>query len=86
MGTSYVGHTFVGETERCLQAPKNDYWRICALRHKVGKIDPRVQFHQRSTLSFYVRKLRTQLFCAYVLGLYFTGAKLLEQKLSVERW
>jgi hypothetical protein len=35
------------------------------------------QFHQRSTRSFYVRKLRAQLFCAYVLGLYFMGARLL---------
>ncbi len=31
-----------------------------------------------------VRKLRVQLFCAYVLGLYFTGARLLVQKLRVE--
>ncbi len=44
------------------------------------------QFHQRSTHSFYVRKLRVQLFCAYNLGLYFTGAGLLVQKLCVERW
>jgi hypothetical protein len=35
------------------------------------------QFHQRSMCSFYVCKLRAQLFCAYVLGLYFTGARLL---------
>jgi hypothetical protein len=42
------------------------------------------QFHQRSTCSFYVRKLRTQLLCAYVLGLYFTGVSLLAQKLRVE--
>jgi hypothetical protein len=41
------------------------------------------QFHQRSKHSFYVRKLRAQLFCAYVLGLYFTGARLLAQKLCV---
>ncbi len=34
------------------------------------------QFHQRSTRSFYVRRLRAQLFCGYVLGLYFTGARL----------
>ncbi len=44
------------------------------------------QFHQRSTLSFYVRELRAQLFCAYILGLYFTGARLLAQKLHIERW
>ncbi len=44
------------------------------------------QFHQHSTRSFYVRKLRSQLFCAYVLSLYFTGARLLAQKLHVERW
>ncbi len=35
------------------------------------------QFHQRSTRSFYVRKLRTQLFCAYLLALYSTGVRLL---------
>jgi hypothetical protein len=37
------------------------------------------QFHQCSTRSFYVRKLRAQIFCAYVLGFYFTGARLLAQ-------
>jgi hypothetical protein len=36
--------------------------------------------------SFYVRKLRAQLFCAYILGLYFTGARLLALKLHIERW
>jgi hypothetical protein len=46
----------------------------------------RGQFHQCSTRSFYVRKLRTQLFCAYILGLYFTGARLVAQKLCVEHW
>ncbi len=46
----------------------------------------RGQFHQRSTRNFYVRKLRTQLFCAYILGLYFTGVSLPAQKLRVERW
>jgi hypothetical protein len=44
------------------------------------------QFHQRSTHSFYGHKLRAELFCAYVLGLYFTGARLLVQKLRVEHW
>ncbi len=51
-----------------------------------GRIDSRGQFHQRSTLSFYIRKLCMQLFCAYFLGLYFTGARLLAQKLRVECW
>jgi len=46
----------------------------------------RGQFHQRSMCSLYICKLRVQLFCAYVLGLYFTGARLLAQKLHVERW
>ncbi len=36
--------------------------------------------------SFYARKLHAQVFCAEVLGLYFTGAKLLGQKLHVELW
>ncbi len=42
------------------------------------------QFHQHSTHSFYVQKLLSQLFCAYILGLYFTGVSLLAQKLRVE--
>ncbi len=46
----------------------------------------RGQFHHRSTRSFYVRKLRAQLFWANILGLYFTGARLLVQKLHVECW
>ncbi len=44
------------------------------------------QFHPCSTRSFYVRKLRAQLFCACVLGLYFIGARLLAQKLRAECW
>jgi hypothetical protein len=44
------------------------------------------QFHQHSMRSFYIHKLHAQLFCAYVLGLYFTGARLLAQKLRVEHW
>ena len=36
--------------------------------------------------SFYVHKFHAQLFCAYILGLYFTGARLLAQKLRLERW
>jgi hypothetical protein len=33
------------------------------------------QFHQRSMRSFYIHKLCTQLFCAYIFGLYCTGAR-----------
>jgi len=44
------------------------------------------QFHQHSTLSFNVCKLRAQLLCAYVLGLYFTGVSLPAQKLHIECW
>jgi hypothetical protein len=40
MRISKVGRIFVGETEQRLPAPKNDNRRICALRHKVGEIDP----------------------------------------------
>jgi hypothetical protein len=48
----------------------------------ISNISPTwAQFYQRS-----VRKLCAQLFCAYVLGLYFTGARLLAQKLHVEHW
>ncbi len=46
----------------------------------------RAQFHQHSMCSFYVRKVRAQIFCAYILGLYFTGTGLLAQKLHIERW
>jgi hypothetical protein len=42
------------------------------------------QFHQCSTHSFYIRKLRMQLFCAYVLGLYFTEVSLPAQKLCID--
>jgi hypothetical protein len=48
--------------------------------------DTWAQFRQRSTHNFYVRKFHVQLFCAYVLCLYYTGARLLAQKLRVERW
>ncbi len=44
------------------------------------------QFHQHSTCSFYVSKLRAKLICAYVLGLYSNGVSLPVQKLHVERW
>jgi hypothetical protein len=37
------------------------YWHK-SCRKKVGEIEPRGQFHHRSTCSFYVRKLSTQLF------------------------
>ncbi len=36
--------------------------------------------------SFYVCKFQALLFCAYVLGLYFTGISLPAQKLRVEHW
>ncbi len=40
VGRNYeVGRNFVGETEQRIPAPKNAYWRICALNHKVGEID-----------------------------------------------
>ncbi len=61
---------------------------ICQFSRKkiIYRIAFRGQFHQRSMRSFYVCKLRPQLFCAYVLGLYFTGVSLPAQKLCVERW
>jgi hypothetical protein len=42
------------------------------------------QFHQHSLRSFYIRKLRAQIFCAYILGLCFTGVSLPAQKLRIE--
>jgi hypothetical protein len=41
-------------------------------------------FLEKSGVNF-TNRLRSA-FCAYVLGLYFTGARLLAQKLRVERW
>ncbi len=52
----------------------------------VDEIDSWGQFHQRSTRSFYICKLCVELFCAHILGLYFTGARLLAHKLHLERW
>jgi hypothetical protein len=46
----------------------------------------RAQFHQCSMYSYYTHKFCAQLFCAYILGLHFTGARLLAQKLGIERW
>jgi hypothetical protein len=40
-------------------------------------LDIKSQFHQRYTRSFYVRKLRAQLFCAYILALYSIGVRLM---------
>ncbi len=67
-----------------LSSPNRKIWAVCWIF--LSTLDTRGQFHQRSTHSFYVRKLCVQLFCAYVLGLYFTGVSLPEQKLRVERW
>ncbi len=61
-------------------------WRWDQNTHTPLAWEIRGQFHQSSTCSFYVCKLRIKLFCAYVLGLYFTGARLLAQKLGVECW
>ncbi len=44
------------------------------------------QFHQCSTRSFFIRKLLSQFFCAYVSGLKVTGVSLVAQKLRVEYW
>jgi hypothetical protein len=57
---------------------------ILWLHLRVGEIDTSGQFHQSSIHSFYVCKLPAQLFCAYVLGLYFTGVSLPAQRLSIE--
>ncbi len=57
-----------------------ELWTIAKFTSSLG------QFCQRSMCWFYVHKFRVQLFCANVLGLYFTGAKLLAQMLCVECW
>ncbi len=52
---------------------------------KYGRVT-RGQFHQQSMCSFWVRKFHAQLFWANILGLYFTAARLLVQKLCIECW
>ncbi len=70
------------------------YWEETSAKRFVFQFSPILsivlsfwrQFHQRSTYSFYICKFNAQLFCAYVLGLYFIAARLLAQKLCVEGW
>jgi hypothetical protein len=72
---------------------KGEQLNVEGLKKKEGKAKERReserategQFHQHSTRSFYVLKLGAQLFCAYILGLYFIGVSLLAQKLLIER-
>jgi hypothetical protein len=54
------------------------------LKGKMKNIGENSQFYQHSMRSFYVRKFCAQLFCAYFLGLNFTGARLLAQKQRIE--
>jgi hypothetical protein len=71
-----------------LKERKRKGWTLVTVGRKTVPLNREIrgQFHQRSTRSFYVRKLHVQLFCAYVLGLYFMSARLLAQKLGVECW
>ncbi len=39
---SKVGCIFVGETGQRQPVPNHEYRRICALRNKVGEIDPKL--------------------------------------------
>ncbi len=57
----------------------------CTLSASAREKKTRGQFHKRSTHSFYICKFCAKLFCAYILGLYFIGARLLAQKLCIER-
>jgi hypothetical protein len=65
---------------------RNERCKTISMVSKISLKPFRGQFHQRSTCSFYVCKFCVQLFCAYILGWYFTGARLLTQRLSLERW
>ncbi len=70
------------EAPKLLPKPRWDHsWQAC----KRGDTT-KGQFHQCSTRSFYGCKLLVQLFCAEVLGFYFTGVSLPAQKLHIERW
>ncbi len=50
-------------------------------RHKSG-----VNFTNILRAAFMYVSFASSFFCDYILGLYFTGARLLAQKLRVERW
>ena len=57
------------------------------LSYRVAKNrQARGQFHQHSTSSFFVWKFLEQLFCTYIVGLYFFGVRKLGQKLCIKCW
>ncbi len=91
-GRFFIEQRYISTTTTCQCRPP--FWGLTFLIYRIKVLltkdhlstTVRGQFHQHSTSSFYVRKLRAQLFCAYVLGLYFTGVSLPAQKLLVECW
>ncbi len=44
------------------------------------------QFHQHFARGFFLRKFRAQLFCTYILGLYFFSTRLPAQKMLFYCW
>jgi hypothetical protein len=70
--------------ERNANAPFVDQVNDDCHELSVRFLSTKGQFHQCSMRSFYVCKFCMQLFCAYILGLHFSGARLLAQKLRVE--
>ena len=59
---------------------------IISLNMQLLLLLSRCQFHQHFTSSFFVRKALEQLFCTYIVGLNFFGARKLAQKLLVKCW
>ncbi len=66
--------------------PKKEFLRVA--RYYVIILRPAVNFTNilRAAFMYVSCKLRAQLFCAYVLGLYFTGVSQPVQTLRVECW
>ncbi len=65
---------------------KTEFDGTSKLTNYLAWLPTRSQFHQCSMRSFYVHKFREQLFCAFILGSYFIGTRMLAQKLHIERW
>ena len=67
MCASKVGHNFVDKIELQLFTPRTMCHRICALHQRVGKNEPRGQFHQRWNWPQAGRRCLAALLCIAVL-------------------
>jgi hypothetical protein len=76
--TSGVGLKSVDEIEEHLLRPN-----LCTSPF-VSFTSELIKLYQHFTCGFFVKKFPTQLICTYILGLYFFGARISEQKLLLE--